>query len=251
MPLKCNPTVFPIKGAFKDLRGLKFDHLFVLGLAGSNQRHCSLWKCRCDCGKEVIKDQPYLTRNPLIVKSCGCVYFQDLTGLKFGSWLVLRQQKIIRLNSYVETRWLCKCSCGREKIVSTYALQSGHSKSCGCLRGPEMAPGESGFNRLKRIYKRDAKERGFNFFLSEEQFRNLVTGDCFYCGTKPCKTIDNGTRKSLFLYNGIDRMDHKKGYEQGNVVSCCGICNRMKNVLGVEEFITHCKQIINHYENKF
>ena len=31
--------------------------------------------------------------------------------------------------------WLCKCVCGKEKLVSTNWLITGYSKSCGCSRG--------------------------------------------------------------------------------------------------------------------
>ncbi len=31
-------------------------------------------------------------------------------------------------------RWLCKCSCGNEKIVYGHYLKNGHVKSCGCLK---------------------------------------------------------------------------------------------------------------------
>jgi len=30
-------------------------------------------------------------------------------------------------------KWLCRCECGNEVIVTTGHLRSGHSKSCGCL----------------------------------------------------------------------------------------------------------------------
>ena len=40
--------------------------------------------------------------------------------------------------TYVENvgnrRSLYKCECGNEKIILTYSVSSGHSKSCGCLR---------------------------------------------------------------------------------------------------------------------
>lgn len=31
-------------------------------------------------------------------------------------------------------KWLCKCDCGNEKIVSTNQLRESGTKSCGCLR---------------------------------------------------------------------------------------------------------------------
>lgn len=32
------------------------------------------------------------------------------------------------------SKWLCKCDCGNEKICYTSQLVSGNNKSCGCLK---------------------------------------------------------------------------------------------------------------------
>jgi len=44
-------------------------------------------------------------------------------------------------------------------------------------------------------------------------------------------------------YNGIDRVDNSRGYESGNVVSCCGVCNMLKHVLSKEEFLARIEKI--------
>lgn len=49
----------------------------------------------------------------------------DLTGKKFGR---LTPQYYIKGG-----KWHCKCDCGNELDVDTRNLNSGHSKSCGCL----------------------------------------------------------------------------------------------------------------------
>ena len=104
----------------------------------------------------------------------------------------------------------------------------------------KLLPGESGFNRLKRNYIRGARDRNFKFELSTEEFRNLVTGNCYYCGAKPANEMKDESEHSKFIYNGIDRIDNSKGYEKYNSVSCCEKCNRMKNILGKAEFIKQC-----------
>lgn len=56
--------------------------------------------------------------------------FKDLTGQKFGNWLVLEYAG----NSY----WICKCTCGSEIIRKVYrgSLLKGASYGCGhCNRG--------------------------------------------------------------------------------------------------------------------
>jgi len=39
-----------------------------------------------------------------------------------------------------------------------------------------------------------------------------------------------------YTYTGIDRVDNKKGYVVDNVVSCCTICNRVKNNMSYIDF---------------
>ena len=40
-----------------------------------------------------------------------------------------------------------------------------------------------------------------------------------------------------------DRLDNNRGYEKGNIVLCCTIANKMKNILSLEEFYKICKDI--------
>lgn len=55
--------------------------------------------------------------------------FQDLTGKRFGRWLIL---SVAQRSPYM--RWLCRCDCGTEKTVPPGLLKNGDSKSCGCLK---------------------------------------------------------------------------------------------------------------------
>jgi hypothetical protein len=66
-----------------------------------------------------------------------------LVGKRFGQWTVLKwfplyyrpkgngQSKVAGL--------LCRCDCGKEKIVDSSSLRSGRSHSCGCLRRELMS----------------------------------------------------------------------------------------------------------------
>ena len=55
----------------------------------------------------------------------------DLTGQRYGKLTVLAPAE----NVGGRTAWLCRCDCGREAVVKTIHLRSGHTKSCGCLYG--------------------------------------------------------------------------------------------------------------------
>ena len=61
----------------------------------------------------------------------GSPAFQDITGRAFGRWTVLERAAN---NGRGGARWRCRCSCGTEGIVGTGALNSGASRSCGCLK---------------------------------------------------------------------------------------------------------------------
>ena len=79
-----------------------------------------------------------------------------------------------------------------------------------------------------RNYKGNAKTRGFIFNLTFNEFSDMVTKPCYYCGD---------------VSYGVDRLDSSLGYIQGNIVSCCSMCNRMKQIYTEEEFINQCIKI--------
>ena len=55
--------------------------------------------------------------------------FIDITGQKYGYLTVIKRMA----NSVGgNTRWLCKCECGNEKVITGSALRQGTTKSCGC-----------------------------------------------------------------------------------------------------------------------
>lgn len=80
------------------------------------------------------------------------------------------------------------------------------------------------------VYKQNAKERGYAFNLSLEQFTDITNQSCHYCG-------------GFNAYNGVDRKDNGIGYELNNCLPCCGTCNRMKSTINYDKFISQCKLI--------
>lgn len=55
---------------------------------------------------------------------------KDITGLIFG------KLRVISFANKIDDhyRWNCLCGCGNTVIVESYALKSGKTKSCGCIR---------------------------------------------------------------------------------------------------------------------
>lgn len=65
----------------KDLINKKFNKLVVLEKYGTNKYNKQLWKCKCDCGKEIIIDTSSLTTGN--TKSCGCYKNELIKNLNY------------------------------------------------------------------------------------------------------------------------------------------------------------------------
>lgn len=53
------------------------------------------------------------------------VKLKDITGQRFG--------KVVVIKYIGQSKWLCKCDCGNQKIIDGRRLRKGDTKSCGCL----------------------------------------------------------------------------------------------------------------------
>lgn len=100
----------------------------------SNQRDQqggTQWICKCDCGGECLAATHQLLCS--YKKSCGCLShppLKDFVGKRFGMLTVLEYAgKRDGMH-----RWRCLCDCGKESVVGQTLLQSGKTKSCGCLQ---------------------------------------------------------------------------------------------------------------------
>jgi hypothetical protein len=61
----------------------------------------------------------------------------DLTGQRFGILTVLERAEDKVYKKRKRVCWLCRCDCGKEKIIAKDRLMRGDAKSCGCLRGKD------------------------------------------------------------------------------------------------------------------
>lgn len=190
--------------------------------------------------------------------------FEDLTGQKFGKLTVLgvasrelygsgengRKKRIVY-------RWSCRCDCGGTKVVAGFNLKSGQVRSCNCLLGEanrgkykgQVYP-DAARRKVLDGYIRGAKTRGVNWSLLDEDFDEVTSGTCYYCGEPPSKiqkvTYKAGSPDSIFIYNGIDRVNNDIGYVPGNVVPCCTICNFAKCSLSFREFMGWVARLVKY-----
>ena len=118
----------------------------------------------------------------------------DLTGQQFGRLTVLCRAAKPEGATSSSAFWLCRCECGKEKIISGNVLKQGKAKSCCCLntekRDLDSLVGKT-FGRLT-VLSRAEKPVG------------VKGGDAYWacrceCGKEVIvmgKSLKNGTTKS-------------------------------------------------------
>ena len=165
----------------------------------------------------------------------------DLTGKRFGKWIVLGKGTWNKK----ENKWICRCDCGRELEVFGHSLRRGESEGCReCFCDSiRLEKGMSSKKRVYSKYRRVAKAKGRKFELSFDEFLKITSYDCFYCGAKPSNLCMGSRAYGGFTYQGIDRVNNDKGYVAGNVVPCCRLCNMAKKNMSCKEFIEWIKRV--------
>lgn len=184
--------------------------------------------------------------------------FKDLSGTTFGRLTVVKRS-FPDGKSKKRTYWECKCTCGKTKVINGCSLVSKATVSCGCYNSERAAlngltikepiPYGTVFNRIKC----QARKRGLVFNINRDQFEKLVTGNCYLCGTPPATLWKKQAKKNPLardlIYNGIDRIDNKIGYEIENCRTCCWTCNIMKRTQTIEDFILRISKILERSNN--
>lgn len=174
--------------------------------------------------------------------------------MKIKSGTIFGKAKILKYYKKIGNKILYKVECLNCGNISN--RRGDHLK-----RNPQFCkvckdfPGrfgkvESVFNSLLSSYKGMAKNRNISFALTKEEFSNICSQNCYYCGQVPIETVSSKSRNRTntpYKHNGVDRVDSSKGYILSNVVSCCGMCNLMKNHFNLSDFLNKIKEIYNKH----
>lgn len=105
--------------------GMKFGKWTVIKFDHINKHRIKYFLCECECGtKRPVRGTSLVSGYST---ACSRQCNNDLSGLTFGNWEVLKRDKSKPRN------FICKCKCGEIKSVFSGSLIAGTSKSCGCL----------------------------------------------------------------------------------------------------------------------
>lgn len=238
-----------------DLTDRRFGKLLVLCKnKDSKQSSRVVWLCKCDCGNkiEVIATKLLYCRK-LSCNDCSRGKY-NIIGKRFGRLTVIDLDKSYRSGTKQKISYLvkCRCDCGKVVIRRKSNLYNGCTTSCGCYRNEitSLPNGLAAINRIFYSYKANAEKRNLIFMLSLEEFLDITSKDCIYCGRKPSNIVKNKFGHGNFIYNGIDRIDSKKGYIKDNCSPCCKICNVAKNTMTENEFIKWITLVYDNFAYK-
>lgn len=240
------------------LIGQKFGRLTVISKGESIwggitiKRKWGTWNCQCECGK--LKTVKTIDLNKGNVSSCGCL---------IGCSVILPGQKFSRLTTIYyrngthnrRGKWFCLCECGEHTEVGTQNLNTGGTKSCGCLNRESASKKADKLIAGRRKYEpriASARRRWQSYCyndpinISFDEFMIISQQNCFYCGIAPFLSFNSGNEQrssakkkaeGAFIYNGMDRIDSSKHHTIDNIVASCYDCNRAKNNRTVQEFL--------------
>lgn len=146
--------------------------------------------------------------------------FKDITGQRFGRLVAVSYSHSVR-----QAMWLCRCDCGKEKVISGRSLRTGVTVSCGCYghekrkaatttHGGTLGGKTTGEYRCWLEMKsrcHNPKASHFEYYGGQgvevcERWRESF--EAFLADVGPMPTPKHNT---------IDRIRNEKGYEPGNV----------------------------------
>lgn len=115
------------------LKGKRIGKLTVIEETDLRKNKSIVWRCRCDCGNEVLVESRKLSSSS--VTSCGCekkILPRNIEGRRFGKLTAIAPTNKRTNTGYVI--WKCRCDCGNEVEVSRNSLIQGITHSCGCAK---------------------------------------------------------------------------------------------------------------------
>jgi len=143
--------------------------------------------------------------------------YKDISGQRFGRLVAVKREGTTK---HGESKWLCKCDCGKDAIIRHGGLTSGNTKSCGCLNIENLkivnkTHGDS-YSRLYKIWtgikKRCYYKKDKNYYLYGGRGVNVCDEWLNDYENFKAWAMQNGYKSGLT----IDRIDNEGNYEPNN-----------------------------------
>jgi len=197
--------------------------------------------CECSCGNKLNKVINGSKLKIGYIKDCGC---ETRVGRK--PKVSDDEFKLIVKNSSSLSEALDKCgikghdTTAIKKRIKSLNLDISHFNNIS--RRFNLSINDR-YSMFYEEHKKETSKRNLAHDLSLEDFIQLITSECYYCGNPPKQN-----KKRQIVKHGIDRVNNKNGYLKDNCVPCCKRCNWMKSDMNLQEFVEHLNKIINRIQ---
>ena len=124
----------------EDITSMTFGDWKVLGVSKHKKDNRKCFDCICKCGTKRVVLGKSLRHGKS--KGCGCGKEKDIIGKRFGKLVVKSTQKNIDSN---KTTCVCECDCGKVKKILKSNVKYGSTKSCGCIKCPDLKGQKIGY----------------------------------------------------------------------------------------------------------
>lgn len=199
----------------------------------------SAW-CRAIQTGKIIPD-------PARQRKRGCKINEDLSGVRYGKLVVIRQVE----SGSGGRRWLCRCDCGTEKTWTTGALNFEGRQSCGCAhrRKGKQNPKWKGHGEISGGYwsnlEKNANKRNIIFDITIQEAWGLFQKQKGRCAISGVSIVMGARGKQTA---SVDRIDSDKGYSLDNIQWVHKDVNLMKLDHTTPEFLNWINTISIHQQ---
>jgi len=205
-----------------DRTGQRYGRLTAIAKTDRRAGSSIVWLCQCDCGETIeVAGKSLQDRN---TRSCGCLRKElgsehlvvDRIGDRYGRLTVIERAG----SRNRQALWKSECDCGLIIEVTAGNLNSGHTRSCGCLaedwkevhgeQHPNWKGGEKGHRKLRNSHE-------------YREWRNLVfERDCYTC--RLC--LEHGDKLNSHHIKSFVKYPADR-FELENGMTLCAECHRL------------------------
>lgn len=212
-------------GRAEDLTNQVFGQWRVLYRTLNDKSGKPMWVCECACEKHTIKPVSARTLKAGTSTNCGCERLKTIANIADMKIHIRDEQgNIIKKKCFRCKEWL--------PLSEFWKNSSQKDGYCGECKHCQNTSVEGRYN----TYKKNARKRNIEFNLTLQDFKELVSQSCFYCGES----------NNLI---GVDRVNSQEGYNKDNCVAACKYCNLMKLDYDLDFWLAHMQKILKH-QNK-
>ena len=169
--------------------------------------------------------------------------FIDITDQRFGFWVA---KTLGPKNKNGHTQWLCKCECGKEKLVTLNSLRTGNSTSCGCNHAPNLE--NEKFGKLSIIKLDTTKNDGRRRWFCQCDCGTTISATTYQLRNDKIKSCGSCKEESVIPTLADDetalKLDFKKkvvGYWSGTKQDRADLINLIKND----------KRLLDHFHSTY